>query len=54
MKVGKYYIFEITPSGALKKVSLLQFNSKEQAEDEIKKMWHPANRIKFIAVKVFD
>ncbi len=54
MRNGKYYIFEITQSGTLQKVSLLSFNSKEQAEDEIKRMWFPMNRMKLIAVKVFD
>ena len=54
VKNNKFYIFEITPSGALQKVSLIHFSSKEQADDEIKKMWHPMHRMKLIAAKALN
>lgn len=54
MTYGKYYIFEITQDGRLKKASLKNFNNKESAQDHIRIMWHPMESKRLIAVKVFD
>ena len=51
MKRERYCIYEITEQGMLRKATLLDFPSKEDAEQQIKKMWIPALTIKLIAVK---
>ncbi len=52
MKGGRYFIYEITEEGLLKKASLLDFHTEQEAENQIKKMWHPVHPIHLIAVKV--
>jgi hypothetical protein len=52
MEEGRYYIYEICPDGTIKKASLLNFNTKEEAEKSIIKHIHPLDRKRLIAIKV--
>ena len=53
MEGESWYIYEITEDGTLKKASLSKFNSREEAEKNIKNMLHPAHPQKLFAIKVF-
>lgn len=51
MEEGRYYIYEICPDGTIKKASLLDFKTKEEAEKSIIKSIHPIDRKRLFAVK---
>ena len=51
MKDGRYYIFETTDEGFIKKVSLEDFSSKEAAETRIRSMCHPFQAHRLMAIK---
>ena len=52
MEEGRYYIYEICSDGTVKKASLLDFRTKEEAEKSIISSIHPVHRKRLIAVKV--
>ena len=52
MEEGRYYVYEICPDGTLKKASLLDFKTKEEAEISFIKYIHPLDRKRLIVVKV--
>lgn len=52
MEKGRYYIYEILENGIIKKASLLDFKTKEEAEKSIISSMHPLDRKKLFAVKV--
>jgi hypothetical protein len=54
MKDGRYHIFEITDEGFIKKVSLADFKTKEEAENSINSMCHPLHPHELIAIKTHD
>ena len=51
MKDGRYYIFETTDEGFIKKVSLEGFSTKEAADHSIRLMCHPFHAHRFMAIK---
>lgn len=48
----RYYVYEICSNVTLKKTSIRNFETKEEAEKEIIRSWHPLDRKKLIAFKV--
>lgn len=52
MEEGRYYIYEICENGTIKKVSLLDFKTKEEAEKSIINSIHPLDRKRMFAIKV--
>ena len=52
MEEGRYYIYEICPDGTMKKASLHDFKTKEEAGKSIIKSVHPMDRKRLFAVKV--
>ena len=52
MEKGSYYIYEILENGIIKRASLVDFKTKEEAEKRIKNYIHPLDRKKLFAVKV--
>ena len=51
MKDGRYYIFETTDEGFIKKVSLEGFSTKEAADHSIRSMCHPFQAHRFMVIK---
>ena len=51
MKDGRYYIFETTDEGLIKKVSLEGFSTKEAADYSIRSMCHPFQAHRFMAIR---
>ena len=54
MEEGRYCIYEICPDGTLKKASLSEFKTKEEAEINLIKHIHPLDRKRLITVKVHE
>ena len=52
MEDGRYCVYEIFENGTIKKASLLDFRTKEEAEKSIIKSVHPLDRKRLFAVKV--
>ncbi len=52
MEQGRYYIFEITDGGTMKKVSLQEYRSKEEAEATMKFQLQNLQAKRLIAVRV--
>ena len=52
MDAGRYYIYEILDNGTIRKVSLIDFISREEAEKTIIKSMHPMDRKRLITIKV--
>jgi hypothetical protein len=48
------YTYEICPDGTIKKASLLDFKTKEEAEKSIITSMHPMHRKSLIAIKVHN
>lgn len=51
MEGERYYIYEIMGNGNLRKASLHNFKSKEEAEKSIIPSMHPIDRKRLIAIK---
>jgi len=51
---GRYYIYEICPDGTMKKASLHEFKTKEEAEKSLIRHIHPLDRKRLITVKVHE
>ena len=52
MDYGRYYIYEITDYGTVKKVLNHEFRSKREAENSIKTLINRVDRKRFVAVKI--
>ena len=52
MEYGRYYIYEITDYGVVKKALNREFRSKQEAEDSIKTLTISEEKKRFVTVRV--